>query len=75
MLDFILSVALIAGAYIGSVIFAIALFRLFFPLKSKSVENKLTLTYSRNKMSNSTVKNKIHWLPENGRRDWVKVNS
>lgn len=74
MLDLILSIALIAGTYIGSVVFAIGLFRLFFPLKSKVVENKLTLTYSRNKTPHSS-KNNIHWLSVNGRRDWVKVNS
>ncbi len=75
MWELILSISLITGTYLGSAVFAIVLFRIFFPLKKKSIESKLTLTYSRNRMSNASTKNRIEWSSVNGRRDWVKVNS
>ena len=76
MQEFIVSIFIIAGAYIGSAVFAIALFKLFFPLKSKPVtEHKLTFSYSKNKSVHSTAKNKVHLLSVSARRNWVKVNS
>ena len=75
MRDLILSILLIAVTYVGSVGFAIVLFRIFFPLKVKaSEENKLTFTYLRNRTTHSS-NNKVHLLSVSGRRDWVKVRS
>jgi hypothetical protein len=69
MRDLILSVAVIAGTYLCSVGFAIAIFRLFFPLKKKGTQpkNSLTLAYSKNKLGASS-QNKIQLASLNGRR-------
>ena len=79
MSDLISGVLLIAVAYMGSGVFAIVLFRIFFPLKDTAVEkdtadeNKLTFSY-RNK-ADSTTKNRGHLLSTRERQGWVKVNS
>lgn len=77
MSDLILSVLVIVGTYIGSAVFALVLFRIFFPLRAKVIgENKLTFSYSENKSENSSNQNKVvHLLSLHGRRDWVKINS
>jgi hypothetical protein len=75
MWDLIFSISLIAGTYLGSAVFAIVLFRIFFPLKKKSIESKLTLTYSKHRMSNAPTKHRIEWSAVNRGRDWVKINS
>lgn len=69
MRDLILSIALIAGTYLSSVGFAIAIFRLFFPLQKKEAQrnNSFTLAYSKNKIG-ATSKNKIQLASLNGRR-------
>jgi hypothetical protein len=69
MRDLILSVAVIAGTYLCSVGFAIAIFRLFFPLKKKEAQpkNSLMLAYSKNKLGASS-QNKIQLASLNGRR-------
>jgi hypothetical protein len=74
--DLIAGILVIAGSYVGSAVFAIALFRVFFPLKTKTVkENKLTFSYTRNGTANSSTKNKVQMLSIGERGDWVKVNS
>jgi hypothetical protein len=76
MQEFILSILIISGAYIGSTVFAIALFKLFFPLKSKPInEHKLTFSYSKNKSIHSSAKDKVRLLSGDGRRVWVKISS
>ena len=77
MMDLISGIFLIAGSYVGSALFAIVLFRIFFPLKTRVVEeeNKLTFSYTRNKTENSSTKNKVHLLSMGEKQGWVKVNS
>lgn len=75
MIDLILSMLIVIGAYLGSACFAIVLFRIFFPLKSKPIENKLTFSYTGNNTIHSSSKNKVHLLSVSGRKDWVKMNS
>lgn len=75
MRDLIFGIFLIGGTYIGSAAFAILLFRIFFPLKTKTLaENKLTYSFSGNR-ENSSTKNRVHLLSVRGRGDWVKINS
>lgn len=74
--DLISGILVIAGSYLGSAVFAIALFRIFFPLKTKAVdEKKLTFSYTKNGTANSSTKNKVHLLSIGDGGDWVKVNS
>ena len=76
MRDLILSIFLIAGAYIGSIVFAIALFRIFFPLKAKVVkEDKLLATYTRRKTTHASTNHNVQLLSAGGRRGWVKASS
>jgi hypothetical protein len=76
MSDLILSIFLIAGTYVCSTGFAIVLFRMFFPLKTKSVEmSKLTLTANKNKWRNVPAKTKVQLFSINGKRDLVKMGS
>lgn len=76
MADVILSIAVVVGTYLGSAVFAIALFKIFFPLKKKDVKQlRLTYSYSGNKSPQSTAKNKIQFLSGGGRRDLLKVSS
>jgi hypothetical protein len=76
MNNVISGILLIAGTYAGSALFAIVLFRIFFPLKTKAVqENKLTFSYTKDKTAKSSTKNKVHLLPMRDGESWVKVNS
>jgi hypothetical protein len=76
MRDLILSIFLIAGTYVCSTGFAIVLFRIFFPLKTKSVEvGKLTFTTNKNKWRNTSAKSKIQLFSISGKRDLVKMGS
>jgi hypothetical protein len=75
MQDLISGIFLIACTYIGSALFAIVLFRLFFPLKTKVVgQNKLDYSYTKDK-ENSSTKNEVQLMSMRGRSDLVKVNS
>lgn len=67
--DIILLIVLIAGTYLCSVGFTVAIFKLFFPLKKKEAlsNNSLTLVYSKHKLGASS-KNKIQLASLNGRR-------
>ena len=74
MRDLILSIFLIAGTYVCSAGFAIVLFRMFFPLKTKSIEpNKLTFEAGGNRWRPS-AKTKVHLLAVSG-KNLVKANS
>mgnify|MGYP003579113269 CR=1 FL=1 len=74
--DLISGILLIAGTYAGSALFAIVLFRIFFPLKTRAVqENKLTFSYTKEKTAKSSTKNKVHLLRVGDGQGWVKVNS
>jgi hypothetical protein len=74
--DLILSIFLLAGTYIASAVFAIVLFRAFFPLKNKAVkEDKLTVTYTRHKTTQASTNHKVRLLSAGGRRGWVKAGS
>jgi hypothetical protein len=76
MSDLILSIFLIAGTYVCSTGFAIVLFRMFFPLKTKSVEmSKLTFTTNTNKWRNVPAKTKVQLFSISGKRDLVKMGS
>lgn len=76
MRDLILSIFLIVGAYIGSAVFAIVLFRIFFPLKAKVVsENNLMITYTRQKNTQASTNHKVQLLSVGGRKGWVKASS
>jgi len=68
MADLILFISLIAGTYLCCAVFAILIFRIFFPLTAKEeIKNhEMTLTYSKTKTLSST-KNKIDLLSVNGR--------
>lgn len=69
MRDLILFITLIAGTYLCSVGFSIVVFRMFFPLKARETEeSRLTLTYSKSKMAQSSTKNKVHVLSVSSRR-------
>lgn len=72
--EVIFGIFLITGTYVGSAVFAIILFRLFFPLKAKTA-GKNNLNYSPGDRENSSAKNTVPILSVDGRRDWVKVNS
>jgi hypothetical protein len=74
MSEFIFGIFLITGTYVGSAVFAILLFRFFFPLKANTAEGN-NLHYSRGDRENSSIKNTDPVLSVGGRRDWVKVNS
>lgn len=71
MSDLILGIFLIAVCYVGSVMFAIVLFRLFFPLNIK-VEGQEKSTYSFSSSESSLTKNSES---VGDRRGWVKINS
>jgi hypothetical protein len=76
MSDLILSIFLIAVTYACSTGFAIVLFRMFFPLKTKSVEMaRLNVTTTKNKWRNVPAKNKVQLFSINRKRDLVKVGS
>jgi len=76
MSDLILGIFLIAGTYVCSTGFAIVLFRMFFPLKTKSVEmSKLTFTTNNNKWRNIPAKSKVELFAISGKRDLVKMGS
>jgi len=75
MQDLILGILVIAGTYFGSAAFAIVLFRVFFPVKTKLAKERLTLAYSKNKSESSSTKTSVQLLSLSGGRDWVKVNS
>ena len=76
MRDLILGIFLIAGAYVCSTGFAIVLFRMFFPLKTKSVEmSRLTFTTNKNKWRNPPAKTKAQLFSISGKRDLVKIGS
>ena len=76
MRDLIVSIFLIAGAYVCSTGFAIVLFRIFFPLKTKSVEmSKLTFTTNKNKWRMPPAKTKAQLFSISGKRDLVKIGS
>ena len=76
MSDLILSIFLIAGTYVCSTGFAIVLFRMFFPLKTKSVEmSRLTFTTNKNKWRNVPAKTKVQLFSISGKRDLVKMGS
>lgn len=76
MSDLILSIFLVAGTYVCSAGFAIVLFRIFFPLKTKSIEvGKLTVTTNKNKWRNTSTKSKIPLFFISGKRDLVKMGS
>jgi hypothetical protein len=76
MSGFIFGIFLITGTYVGSAVFAIMLFRVFFPLKVKArTAERNNLHYSAGERENSSIKNTSPILSVDGRRDWVKVNS
>lgn len=76
MRDLILSIFLIAGTYMCSAGFAILLFRIFFPLKTKSLEvGKLTFSANRNKWRSTSAKVKVPLFSISGKRDLVKISS
>ena len=78
MRDLILFIFLIAGTYLCSIGFAVVMFRIFFPLKAKEniQESKLRLTYSNNKMPNSSTKGKMDLLTEAKEGSgWAKVHT
>jgi hypothetical protein len=76
MYDLILSIFLIAGTYVCSAGFAVLLFRIFFPLKTKSLDaGKLTFTANKNKWRNTSAKSKSPLFSISGKRDWVKISS
>ena len=76
MSDLILGIFLIAGTYVCSTGFAIVLFRVFFPLKTKSVEmTRLTVTSNKNKWRNVPVKTKVQLFSISEKRDLVKMGS
>jgi hypothetical protein len=52
-----------------SIGFSIVIFRIFFPLKSREIEEgKLTLTYSKSKLPRSLTENKMDLLSVRGRK-------
>jgi hypothetical protein len=76
MRDLFLSIFLIAGTYVCSAGFAFLLFRIFFPLKTKSLEaGKLTFTANKNKWRNTSTKSKVPLFSVSGKRDLVKISS
>ena len=76
MSDLILGIFLIAGTYMCSAGFAIVLFRMFFPLKTKSVEmSKMTFTTNKNKWHNVQAKTKVQLFSISGKKDLVKMGS
>lgn len=72
--ELIFGIFLITGTYVGSAVFAIILFKLFFPLKAKPAEDS-KIYYSAGNRENSSTKNTVPMLSVGGRRDWVKINS
>jgi hypothetical protein len=75
MRDLISSIFLIAGTYVCSAGFAIVLFRMFFPLKTKYREsNNLTFETGGNRWRPST-RTKVHLLAVSGRKGLVKASS
>ena len=76
MRDLILCIFLFAGAYVCSTGFAIVLFRIFFPLKTKSVElSRLTFATNKNKWRNPPAKTKVQLFSIGGKGDLVKIGS
>lgn len=76
MLDLFLSIFLVAGTYMCSAGFAVVLFRIFFPLKTKTAGvPKLTLAVNRNKWRNTSTKSKIPLFSISGKKDLVKIGS
>lgn len=73
--EVIFGIFLVTGTYVGSAVFAIILFHLFFPLKTKvrSFEDIYLKTSEKNE--SSSTKNTVPVLPVDGRSGWVKVNS
>jgi hypothetical protein len=74
MSELIFGIFLITGTYVGSAVFAIVLFKLFFPLKAKP-EKEHKLSYPPGEQENSSTKNTVPVLTVSGRRDWVKINT
>ena len=76
MRDVILSIFLVAGTYICSTGFAIMLFRMFFLLKTKSLEtSKLAFEEGGNRWRSSAAKPRVGLLTVGGRKDFVKISS
>lgn len=72
--EVILGIFLVTGTYVGSAVFTIILFNLFFPLKTKVRSfDEIYLKASRKNESSST-KSTVPVLPANG-RGWVNINS
>ena len=72
--EVILGIFLVTGTYVGSAVFTIILFNLFFPLKTNVRSfDEIYLKASRKNESSST-KSTVPVLPANG-RGWVNINS
>ena len=76
MREFVWSIFLIAATYVCSTGFAIVLFRIFFPLKTKSIEaSKLTVVEGGNRWRPLPAREKVQLLSVGGRKAFVKVSS
>jgi hypothetical protein len=73
--EVIFGVLLVTGTYVGSAVFAIILFRLFFPLKTKVQSFDDLYLSSLEKKESSSTKNTVTVFSAGGRRSWVKVNT
>ena len=72
--DLILGIFLIAACYVGSVMFAIVVFKLFFPLNIK-VAGQDESTYFLSERESLATKNKNYSETVGVGREWVKDNS
>jgi hypothetical protein len=72
--ELIFGIFLITGTYVGSAVFAIVLFKLFFPLKAKA-EKEVKPSYFPGVREKSSTKNTVPVLSVTGGRDWVKINT
>jgi hypothetical protein len=61
--ELIFGIFLVAGTYVGSAIFAIILFRLFFPLKTKVLSFDDLYLSSIEKKGRSSTKNSVSVFP------------
>jgi hypothetical protein len=77
MREIMLGILVIAGSYMGSAAFAIVLFRIFFPLKTKMTNaiGTMNFTYSKNKSIQNSPNRKVQVVSVGGNRGWVKMNS
>lgn len=73
--EVIFGIFLVAGTYFGSAVFAIILFRLFFPLKTKVQSFDDLYLSSLEKKESTSTKNTVTVFSAGGRRSWVKINS